>query len=883
MATDANTWFMNRLKRGGLPKPSDTEIDIDSRHIWIHSSHQDLIDEFFADKSKAGATIVAYEASQQLKPGQIIVANEGLPVGVKYEGRAMFFCKTKDGRIADSLDCSERIDFGTVATPLSGLANLLQKVYVPTLVPTVPAAPQAGGSSGSSGGAGGMSAPPVASHMREFQASLQKFAAHTEQTLQQTSGDVTLNVPDVIIDDPAAVTDDWNICSKLEVALEDWIKVISSTVGQETRKQPQGDGPLSEIEFWQSRNAVLSSLTEQLNGSAIASMLKVLELVEASSLPSFRFHYSELTRLYIEAKDNVKFLATLERHFKNVHSGNLNTILDTLPSMMNSIRMVWIISRHYNTDERMVPLMGRIASEIARQVQKKVQVPQIFKMRPSESIEIIRLARTVLLEWEACYLRVRLRIEQDESGDHRWEFDRKRLFDVTSYMSKICNHLLEVATVLDQFGKFLGPELKAVTGDSDGIDQMTRRVEKLSEPLNNTSFDIFDREYKTSWDAIMTEFRESVATIEAMTSTFINSSFENLRSAEAAFDLLQRFRNIESRESINKQMMEKFDDILTRLDIELNAIASLFDNGKENPPKSKDAPPVAASIAWAQSLYRRAKRPIMRFKTMETSGSAWGNTKDIYLSIARKIDQYIQAKYSAWHDTVSDIAMRYLAKPVFGPPIRQSEATKGNDIPSPPYFVNFAPELIALVQEAKALDRMGFPVPESALNIALQELKFSRFTQKLEQVIQRYLNSMAKMNQTETTLLAKQIDELHGVMKPGFDRLNWNSLHIKTFIEQCNRAIDVFNNQIMQVQKQGKMIGEIVNSISNIRLVRVEDFRIVGKGPMHVVEFYELLEKNRVERLEDLVDRYKSIGPLLLKVENIVASTGTNMSVALGG
>ena len=153
-----------------------------------------------------------------------------------------------------------------------------------------------------------------------------------------------------------------------------------------------------------------------------------------------------------------------------------------------------------------------------------------------------------------------------------------------------------------------------------------------------------------------------------------------------------------------------------------------WDDNYENPPKSKDGPPVAASIAWAQSLYRRAKRPIMRFKTMETSGSAWGNTKEIYLNIARKIDQYIQAKYSSWHDTVSDIAMKWLAKPVFGPTIRPSEAKNANIIPKPPYFVNFSPELVALVQEAKALDRMGFPVPESALNIALQEKKFSLFS-----------------------------------------------------------------------------------------------------------------------------------------------------------
>ena len=47
----------------------------------------------------------------------------------------------------------------------------------------------------------------------------------------------------------------------------------------------------------------------------------------------------------MEAKDNVKFLQTLERHFKNLENGSLQTIVETLPSLLNAIRMVWIISR----------------------------------------------------------------------------------------------------------------------------------------------------------------------------------------------------------------------------------------------------------------------------------------------------------------------------------------------------------------------------------------------------------------------------------------------------------------------------------------------------------------------------------------------------------
>jgi dynein heavy chain, axonemal len=61
-------------------------------------------------------------------------------------------------------------------------------------------------------------------------------------------------------------------------------------------------------------------------------------------------------------------LTTLERHFKNISAGSFSVVLDTLPFMMNAIRMVWVISRHYNTDERMVPLMELIAGDIAAKV-----------------------------------------------------------------------------------------------------------------------------------------------------------------------------------------------------------------------------------------------------------------------------------------------------------------------------------------------------------------------------------------------------------------------------------------------------------------------------------------------------------------------------------
>ncbi len=47
-----------------------------------------------------------------------------------------------------------------------------------------------------------------------------------------------------------------------------------------------------------------------------------------------------------EAKDNVKFLYTLERFIEPLYSGTATTIIDTLPALMNSIKMIHTIARY---------------------------------------------------------------------------------------------------------------------------------------------------------------------------------------------------------------------------------------------------------------------------------------------------------------------------------------------------------------------------------------------------------------------------------------------------------------------------------------------------------------------------------------------------------
>lgn len=108
----------------------------------------------------------------------------------------------------------------------------------------------------------------------------------------------------------------------------------------------------------------------------------------------------------VQARDNVKFLTTLERHFRSISSGPLAGILDTLPPLMNALRMVWIISRHYSDDARMGTLFARIATELCDRVDSVILLHTLLRMPAAEAVELLSISKAVLENWQSTYMQV---------------------------------------------------------------------------------------------------------------------------------------------------------------------------------------------------------------------------------------------------------------------------------------------------------------------------------------------------------------------------------------------------------------------------------------------------------------------------------------------
>lgn len=60
-------------------------------------------------------------------------------------------------------------------------------------------------------------------------------------------------------------------------------------------------------------------------------------------------------------------------------------------------------------------------------------------------------------------------------------------------MALRCADLYEIAEVMEQFYSIFGPELKAVTGDPQQIDEVIKRVEALIVPFEQVPFDVFSK------------------------------------------------------------------------------------------------------------------------------------------------------------------------------------------------------------------------------------------------------------------------------------------------------------------------------------------------------------------------------------------------------
>lgn len=112
----------------------------------------------------------------------------------------------------------------------------------------------------------------------------------------------------------------------------------------------------------------LYSITEQLKSKSVRSVIAVLSAASRYSennglidfqrvstlLTQWREIDVQITEAANEAKDNVKYLSTLERFFDPLYGNDPAAIIEVLPGLINGVKMIHTIARYLRTSHQAV-------------------------------------------------------------------------------------------------------------------------------------------------------------------------------------------------------------------------------------------------------------------------------------------------------------------------------------------------------------------------------------------------------------------------------------------------------------------------------------------------------------------------------------------------
>jgi dynein heavy chain len=244
------------------------------------------------------------------------------------------------------------------------------------------------------------------------------------------------------------------------------------------------------------------------------------------------------------------------------------------------------------------------------------------------------------------------------------------------------------------------------------------------------------------------------------------------------------------RESLKTDLSDKYAVILDHYSEELEQVQDMYDRQKLCPPVPRDTPPVAGNIVWARQLLGRVEEPMQRF--LQNKAMLARDSKNIikkYNKIALTLTEYETLWFIAWTKSVETSRAGLNATLIVRNPARPDELC-----------VNFDPQVMQLLRETKALNRLGIELPDSAKMLLLQEQKFKVCYERTRHHLLEYNRTVSRIPPTMKTLMASHLEEFERIFRPGMTSLTWLSMNIDAYLHKVHSTMRRLNELISKVR-----------------------------------------------------------------------------------
>ncbi|CAM9240450.1 unnamed protein product, partial [Hapterophycus canaliculatus] len=668
-----------------------------------------------------------------------------------------------------------------------------------------------------------------------------------------------------------SVARDPEVVSHYVELLEEWCSKIRMYLDDSDRASSEkaNSGPDTELDYWRRRAQRLTSITEQLKTKACKLVIGVLQQVTKQAedvlidrqkvftlVKQWRKIDVDITEAANEAKDNVKYLATLERFFEPLASGDLDQILDILPGLINAVKMVHTIARYFNTTARMTKLFMKITNQLIESCKDAIngqEAPgKIWDQDPGPLLELLEQTLRLNERYQELYQSTKDRLLAMPKGK-QFDFSEAQIFGRFDLFSRRAIKLIDLFSTIQQFKKLQEARIEGMEPLLEGFKTAVMVFRVKGHNLLDYHSNRFDRDF--------VDFNVRVGELEGQLRIFINKSFESLTSIEQSLALLENYQTVLHREAMRHDLSSKVMVIFHNYGQELAAVQDAYERYKNYPPAARNMPPVAGNILWSRHLLRRIEGPMERFHAYPGVLQTKDSRKLIktYNKVARTLVAFEYMWYEAWCKAVEAARGGLTATLIIKHP-------KNGRL-----YVNFDLEILQLIREAKCLVRMGVTIPDGAKMVLLQENRFKDNYNDLKFALREYERVVKSIVPVMRNLLHPHVESLEARLRPGWMTLTWTSMNIDSYRESIHeglrrleeviiKAKDVVDNR---VEKNLKLISRaVLVDLPMDRAVTLEVFVAMQEQSVRIVTD-QLVERNREVEMavEDLISVAQDRGP----------------------
>ncbi|XP_036931606.1 dynein heavy chain 5, axonemal isoform X1 [Acanthopagrus latus] len=698
---------------------------------------------------------------------------------VALTGVCVFFTRANTSKTITSENIHRDVNFNMLDTTEGGLLKsveqLLSEIFIPTLRKM-------------DHGWGEAASPQAQAVKQDFLSSLESFVsvlAGAQESLQEK---VTLKACDVfdlrVLKGPSdymAAANSAETTEKIEACMKVWIKQIEQVLAEseQLRKEADDLGPRAELDHWKKRMSRFNYLLDQLKSPDVKAVLGVLLMAKSKLIKSWRELDTRITDAANEAKDNVKYLYSLEKFCDPLYSSDPVSMVDAIPGLINAIRMIHSISRYYNTSEKITSLFVKVTNQMITACKAYITnngSNSIWDQPQQVVADKIKAAIHLNQEYQQYFHKTKEKLEQTPS-ERQFDFSEMYIFGKFDTFQRRLSKILEMFSTISTYSALQDSKIEGLETMATRFQttEMQGKWEAIVLNMKKKHYSFLDQR-RTDFDLDYEEFCKSTAELHNQLKSFMDSTFEKIQNTERALNVLKKFERLGIPDL---GIDEKYQRILQNYGRDIEMVSRIYMKQKLDPPIGRDLPPVAGRIMWSRQLSSRIQGPMDLFQQHPGVLSTPEAKRIIrnYNRVARVLLEFEMLYHHSWMKKMEEARVGLQASLL----VRSPETGE--------LFVNFDPEILTQIREANCMTKMKLEIPPFAALLQQRQDTLKKNYNKLQLMLSENTRVRAKIQSAFEQLAMPHVAKVDEAIQPGLTSLNWTSLNIDKYLGRIDKAL----------------------------------------------------------------------------------------------